>query len=366
VSHRPARKQNDCLNCGAVVYGRFCHICGQENVEPKESFWHLVTHFVYDVTHFDGKFFSTVKYLLVRPGFLPGEYMRGRRMRYLNPIKMYVFTSAFFFVFFFSFVRRDELIKVDKPDGAQVSDVLKDTGSAAGKTNQQLRIDSGTAILVDTLKRLNKEFVLIGADTVNLKDVNDYKKNIRTPFSSNKYPTVAAYDSAQQRLPPNERDSWVNRKLKIKKIQLLAKYGNDQSVILSAIGEKFLHLFPQLLFVSLPLFALLLGLLYVRRKQYYYADHIIYTIHLYCAMFIIIFLRIIIGMAASLSYLHWLKYARFLILLYCFWYIYKSMRNFYLQSRGKTILKFILLMFSSLFLLLLLFIVFGALSVFTV
>lgn len=102
MSHFKERRQKDCLNCGAVVYGRYCHLCGQENIEPKESFWHLVTHFVYDITHFDGKFFSTVKCLLLKPGFLSKEYIRGRRMSYLNPIKMYVFISAFFSLFFFS------------------------------------------------------------------------------------------------------------------------------------------------------------------------------------------------------------------------------------------------------------------------
>ncbi|MBP0577674.1 DUF3667 domain-containing protein, partial [Campylobacter jejuni] len=76
---------------------------GQENIEPKESFWHLTTHFIYDITHFDGKFFSTLKYLLFRPGFLSKEYLKGRRAGYLHPVKMYVFTSALFFLIFFSF-----------------------------------------------------------------------------------------------------------------------------------------------------------------------------------------------------------------------------------------------------------------------
>ena len=103
------------------MHGRFCHICGQENIEPKESFWHLVTHFMYDVTHFDGKFFSTLKYLLFRPGYLSHEYLRGRRASYLHPIRMYVFTSAFFFLIFFSIKKEDEIIKINE-----------DTPTAAG------------------------------------------------------------------------------------------------------------------------------------------------------------------------------------------------------------------------------------------
>ena len=104
MSHLKERKEKKCLNCNALIYGRFCHICGQENLIPKETFLYLVRHFIEDLTLFDGKFFATLKYLLLRPDFLSYEYMRGRRLSYLNPIRMYVFTSAIF-SFLLSFVR---------------------------------------------------------------------------------------------------------------------------------------------------------------------------------------------------------------------------------------------------------------------
>ena len=44
----------------------------------------------------------SVKYLLFRPGHLSSEYMKGRRASYLHPVRMYVFTSAIFFLIFFS------------------------------------------------------------------------------------------------------------------------------------------------------------------------------------------------------------------------------------------------------------------------
>ena len=105
MSHIPQRKEKDCLNCGAIVQGRFCHVCGQENVVPKESFWHMVIHFFYDITHFDSKFFETLKDLVTKPGFLSKEYMKGRRASYLHPVKMYVFTSAVFFLRFTSLLK---------------------------------------------------------------------------------------------------------------------------------------------------------------------------------------------------------------------------------------------------------------------
>lgn len=101
MSHPAQRKEKNCLNCGTTVIGRYCHHCGQENVEPKESVWQLLLHFFNDITHFDGKFFSTLKELLFKPGFLSTQYMIGRRATYLNPIRMYLFTSFIFFLLFF-------------------------------------------------------------------------------------------------------------------------------------------------------------------------------------------------------------------------------------------------------------------------
>src|SRR5687768_17786211 len=102
MSHLTERKEKNCLNCNAIVQGRYCQVCGQENIVPQESFRHLVLHFIYDITHFDGKFFETLKYLIFKPGLISKEYIAGRRTRYLNPIRMYVFTSAIFFLIFFA------------------------------------------------------------------------------------------------------------------------------------------------------------------------------------------------------------------------------------------------------------------------
>ena len=79
MSRLKERKEKNCLNCNAEVQGRFCHVCGQENIETKETVWHLISHFFQDITHFDGKFFSSLKYLVTKPGFLSTEYMIGRR-----------------------------------------------------------------------------------------------------------------------------------------------------------------------------------------------------------------------------------------------------------------------------------------------
>jgi len=91
VSHLPQRKEKNCLNCVTTVVGKYCHLCGQENVEPKESVWHLISHFFNDITHFDGKFFGSFKDLLLSIFFMSikrcGVFMNGKEPKqFLNII----------------------------------------------------------------------------------------------------------------------------------------------------------------------------------------------------------------------------------------------------------------------------------------
>ena len=57
----------------------------------------MVVHFFQDITHYDGKFVGSIRYLLTKPGFLTTEYMAGRRASYLQPDQDVCFTSAIFF-----------------------------------------------------------------------------------------------------------------------------------------------------------------------------------------------------------------------------------------------------------------------------
>jgi hypothetical protein len=369
VSHRPERKEKDCLNCGVIVQGRYCHLCGQQNVEPKETFWELVTHFIYDLTHFDGNFFSTLKLLLFKPGFLSLEYMNGRRMRYLNPIRMYIFISAFFFLFFFSIVKPEDSIKTNVEDKTVV-----EVQNKINKKKQALEKALNNPELTPSLKSLIRSQIVLlqtdeerlKTDTTNLGSLNYFKIDA-IDLKPDKYSTPQQYDSLQATLPPGKKDNWIERRIAIQKLKVFDKYGRDTRVILNKLLDKFFHSFPQMLFVSLPLFALLLQLLYIRRtKKYYYVDHVIYSIHLYCAMFFFIFINLTVSKLEELPYMGWLDYVDFIVAIYMLWYIYKSMRKFYGQSRSKTIFKYILLFFISSVVMSFLFMFFFIFSAFTI
>ncbi|MBC7890482.1 MAG: DUF3667 domain-containing protein [Ferruginibacter sp.] len=328
------------MNCNAQLAGSFCHICGQENIEPKETVWHLITHFFNDITHFDGKFFSTVGLLIRRPGLLPKEYMLGRRASYLNPVRMYIFTSAVFFLIFFSIFhftdkKFEEVLKIENKSLDEIRSLSPDS-----LKNFTAKINNGKSIPAAELGKY--------LDSIKYKDGFN--------ITSRKYRSKQEYDSVLK--SGVKQHNWLERKLIYKEIEANEKYHNNKSQFFTSFMSAFLHSFPQMLFISLPLFALFLRLLYWRRKEYYYVSHGIFSIHFY--IFIFIAMLVIFGLGELKELLHWewLKFLRGLLGITIFFYLYKAMRNFYQQRRAKTIIKFLLLNFLTFIMLAFLFIVF--------
>ena len=372
MSHSKERSEKICLNCNAALSGRYCHVCGQENTEPKETVWGLVTHFFNDITHFDGKFFSTLKYLVFRPGFLSAEYIKGRRASYLNPIRMYVFTSALFFIIFFSVYNPDDMVKTTTTsDSTSTSSVLRnlaDSARKAANTNPgiaaALELAHSREDSVDILSGL-AQFV----DTIPVDPKDTARKNYRGVQwkIGDDTTTVEEYDSIQAALPAKNRDGWFKRVVKRRSLALQAKYGDDGTALLKAWTSNFVHQFPKLLFVSLPIFALILRLLYIRRrKQFFYVDHGIFSIHLYIFSFILLLTVMGISGLTNWTGWGWLQWLQLPIWLYSLYYIYKAMRVFYRQGRGKTIVKFLLLNFLAMITIIILFVIFFAFAAFQI
>ena len=101
-----------CLNCGAELQGAFCHVCGQKATAHHLSV-HDVTHdAVHEFLHLDGKILQTMKLLLLRPGQLTKEFIEGRRVRYISPIRLYLTWSVIFFALTAITPAKDRIIKI--------------------------------------------------------------------------------------------------------------------------------------------------------------------------------------------------------------------------------------------------------------
>ncbi len=102
---RIRRKSNECYNCGFTldsVYN-YCPNCGQENNNNNVSFGKLIKEFFGNYFSLDSRLSKSFKPFFFKPGHLTNQFNLGKRMSFVNPVRLYLVVSLFYF-FVFSMV----------------------------------------------------------------------------------------------------------------------------------------------------------------------------------------------------------------------------------------------------------------------
>jgi hypothetical protein len=85
-----------CANCGALLEGPYCHVCGQEYDRHKRSIFHLIWEAIEGLLHLDGRLSRTLPALFFRPGGLARDYMEGRIARHVPPFRTFLVALLLF------------------------------------------------------------------------------------------------------------------------------------------------------------------------------------------------------------------------------------------------------------------------------
>lgn len=304
-------EQKNCLNCDAPLQGAFCHQCGQKNLPRRQDIGDFIINFISSFYSFESKFFKTFGFLLFRPGRIINDYNAGKRESYYHPARMYVFLSFLFFLAL-SFVPDEDKIDINL-DGKKLSE------------EEKKQVFDSVMVNMDSVFRDS-----IFVNSPSKKWANSSKWENRDPKS------LAEYDSIENAKPTEERDGAVERYFTEKLIKLKQESGDDETAMWKKFFESFLENIPRMVFVLLPIFALLLKLIYVRR-DFYYSEHLVFSVLFYDFMYLVGAIGILCSMVS------WLDWVSSILMLLTFFYLYKAMRKVYKQSRGKTIAKFLLL-----------------------
>ena len=134
----------------------------------------------------------------------------------------------------------------------------------------------------------------------------------------------------------NQKPNFINRTF-TKQILKLANGGDDY---LHRISEKIIKFASGSFFFLMPIFGFLLYLLYIRRKRNYY-EYLIFSLHLHIVVFLVLGIIFLINIFIELD-------PRYFLLgtLLLYFYLFKSLRLNFNQSRKRTFVKSILLTFS--------------------
>lgn len=146
-----------CKNCDAAIAGNYCHQCGQAthlHVPSAREFLHeFIAHYV----ALEGKLWRSLKLLLFKPGFLSREYIEGRRVRYIEPLRLYLtFSIIFFALFKMSGVQIVNIGGNDTPPAVSAPAAVRQSGDAGNTENFQEFQDKTKRLLGRVSPRLEQ------------------------------------------------------------------------------------------------------------------------------------------------------------------------------------------------------------------
>ena len=93
-------QQNRCKNCGHSFPGKFCNHCGEKVYhEHDKRITHLFEEGFHFMTHFEGKFFTTIKTIFISPGKVSLDYSNGIRKKYFKPLSLFLLLVIIYLLF---------------------------------------------------------------------------------------------------------------------------------------------------------------------------------------------------------------------------------------------------------------------------
>ncbi len=268
-----------CQNCSNELYGEFCSSCGQRDKELHVPVKELASEFLDVLPSFDERLIRSLKPFLFKPGFLTQEYLLGKRKYYISPFKLYFFIS--FLYFFISAIN--------------VSETKKNLRNGLFKPDSVKTIinDDSTAL---SIRSSNSEVSFTIADSASIKKV--FGKKFIEGFKSGQTNPQMFFDKIREHL-------------------------------------------PKMIFLLLPVFAVLMRLVYIRSKILY-IKHLIFSFYFHSFIFFILLIDTLIEMVIPKGF----KLYGNIILLSIPVYLFSGLKSVYGQSRWKTFIKFTLLALS--------------------
>lgn len=234
-----------CPNCGTRLTGRFCATCGQEDHSLKVPLYRLVLDFLSDQFQFDSRIGRTLGLLLFRPGKLTRNYLAGQRQRYIPPIRLYLFISIIFFL-------AVGLLPVNLRNAVNVTGHGAATAPAA--------VSRLSAAMATVTKGMARKLPPAAATDLGSRIKRRMAESAKTGA-----PAARTAMSAINR--------WFVSRIRVVKARP------------KAFWRQFKGNLPKVLFFLIPLFALLLKLLYLLRKRYY-SEHLVFALHYHSVLFL--------------------------------------------------------------------------------
>lgn len=295
--HRPPHPPPDetCRNCGVRLLGPYCHECGQVWRGPVRELWSLLIDGWQQITDIDNKILRSLLPLYFLPGWLTERYLIGQRASFIRPLRMYLALSV---VLFFAVALSVDVPEVNRGDGpsaiqVQVGDTRIDpiSGEAVGKPSGPTDADPATGnpvaeALPEGMAEAASAPSTSPPATATAAELPEERrariaKRVREAtinFDGQAWDPVT--HPLRFEFLSEAGNSWLNRRITIARERVI-----DYMVDPARFVDAFIATLPTAMFLLLPLFALLLKLLYPFSGRLY-VEHLIVALHSHSFLFL--------------------------------------------------------------------------------
>ena len=352
--------QKPCANCGAPMHGPYCYACGQPEKGMIRQLASVLSDVLDTVFNIDSRVFRSLFPLYFRPGYLTLEYFAGRRVRYVTPFRLFFFLCivAFFAIQIALHIDDSSFkwnpVANDDIESAQtVADVQKRTAEAMAGINTAKAVANMPPATVATLDKAAAKIQKKSDDRMAyLKARDEARAN-----GQKAPPDPSAEDNDEQLMfdgkpwDPTTHPisvSWLpdfaNAKLndmaaRAKENIIAAK--KDPRRLIEAVFARL----PWTLGILMPLFAVLLKVLYIFKRRLY-MEHLMVALHSHAFIFMSLLLLAMISLlrgwaATAVPGLEpLLKFARDAVWCWLPIYLFLMQKRVYKQGWIMTFIKY--------------------------
>lgn len=333
---RGRTEKTHCENCGAELQGHWCARCGQAAVDYHRSFRHVILDVLDSFLNWDSKFFATIAWLIVKPWRLTNDFVAGKRVRYVHPLRLYLLASILFFFAVNHWAKNihaepGKMSAKERAElAAEIGEKRADIESALDKKNvsteKRREIDKALNELTGPTPTATNS-----ALPTDLPAATPQQAPTKSSAKDDEnFEPILHFDGDK---PPSSLGKWLEQRARLK----MGEHGSRMALFITTLFSNL----PYMMLCCIPLFALVLKLLYVRRRIFY-INHLVYALHIhtfaYVGMMLIIFATIGLGHLISGPLFGWT--VAILWVAFAF-QVLRSIRKVYRQNWFVSIVKFL-------------------------